>query len=117
MSRNKVWKVQTKKSALMECLQYLDGKRASASKGGRGMEAIRGMEDIFNEYDQKCHIIRDLLQAMETQPVREVLAQWAIDRMLPENPERDRKWQQVIEDEDARGIREPLKFDEGGPDI
>lgn len=124
--KGKTWTVQTRKSTLLECLKYLDGIRLSASKGGHGLEAIRGFEDQFEEYSQKCETLREIIKAFEDEDVRRAFSRWTIDQYLPEDAVKRRKrkekqmreWQMKIMQEDAEGTRGHLWEDEDpGPEV
>lgn len=57
-----------------------------ASKNKMGFEALEGLEDEFDERQKKCQILRDLIQAYESEPVRKALAEWQIRLMKGEKP-------------------------------
>jgi hypothetical protein len=45
-----------------------------------------GMAEQFDEYEQKCAVLRELIQAYESEPVRAALADWQVRLMKGEKP-------------------------------
>lgn len=76
----------TRRSTLLDCLDYQTRWLKMSSKGRKGREPIDGLEDEFYEREAKCRILRELIQALESDPVREVLADWQVRLMKGEKP-------------------------------
>jgi hypothetical protein len=74
----------TRKSILLDCLTREDATRRSFSREARGMTAIRGFEKEFDEYEKRCRILRDLIQALESTEVTEAMMKWQIRAMKGE---------------------------------
>ena len=83
----------TAREALEECLTIIEGRRRAISRNLAGYAPKPGYEAQFDADTEKLQRIREVLQEIQ-------------------RPEKD--WQRVIEDEDARGTREALRFDEDG---
>lgn len=66
----------TKRETLLECLDLMKKIRNAFSKGQYGMLAIERYTAIFEEYDEKCQILREMIQALESEPVRRAMADW-----------------------------------------
>ena len=71
----------TKKSVLIECLEYEREIWKMASKKYDTLEPMKGMETQWEEQRQKCEILQELIQALDSEPVRRELAQWQRDVM------------------------------------
>lgn len=84
----------TKRETLLECLDLMKKIRNAFSQDSWGLAAIERYTAIFEEYDEKCQILREMIQAMESEPVRAAMADW--QKMVMENGP------------------EALKLDEGG---
>ena len=66
----------TKRETLLECLDLMKKFRACFSHKGMGMMPTPRYAALFKEYDEKCRILREMLQALESEPVRKALANW-----------------------------------------
>ena len=66
----------TKRETLLECLDLMKKIRNSFSHKGWGMAPIERYTILFTEYDEKCQILREMVQALESEPVRKALANW-----------------------------------------
>ena len=84
----------TRISTLKNCLEYQRGMLNMCSVNYDGRMPMKGMENEFNEKRKMCEILQDMIQACQTEPVRDALANWQLDIM-------------------AKGIQTELKFDEG----
>lgn len=73
----------TKRETLLECLDLMKKIRNAFSKGQYGMLAIERYTAIYEEYDEKCQILREMIQALESEPVRRAMADW--QKMVMEN--------------------------------
>ena len=79
----------TRRETLLDCLEYETLKLLLVSKDHKGLTPAEGHEDEFDEYMEKCRILRDTIQALESEPVRQVLAEWQIRLMKGEKPNND----------------------------
>ena len=43
---------------------------------------MKGMEKEFHEQEQVCRVLREMIQALENEMVRQVIADWQKDVML-----------------------------------
>ena len=66
----------SRKSVLMECLEYERDLWKLTSEGYDMRVPMKGMEDLFAEQRKKCEILQEMLHALESEPVRHVLANW-----------------------------------------
>ena len=66
----------TKRETLLECLDLMKKFRNSFSHKGWGMAPIERYAALYQEYDEKCQIIREMIQALESEPVRRAMADW-----------------------------------------
>ena len=66
----------TKKETLLECLDIMKKFRNNFSQKGYGMAPIERYTALFEEYDKKCEILRDMIHALDSEPVRKALADW-----------------------------------------
>ena len=76
----------TRRSTLLDCLAYQERFLMMASKGRTGLIPIEGLEEEFDERRKKCEILREMIQALESEPVRAALAEWQIRLMKGEKP-------------------------------
>lgn len=84
----------TAREALEECLIIIEGRRRAISKNLAGYAPKEGYEKQFEMDTDRMEKIREVLRELE-KPVKD--------------------WQKIIEEEDAIGRREALRFDEGLP--
>ena len=66
----------TRKSVLTECLEYERELWKVTSKKYDTLEPAHGMEAQWEEQKEKCRILQELIQALESEPVRRELAEW-----------------------------------------
>ena len=66
----------TRKSVLLECLEYERGLWKLTSKNYDTLEPMKGMDKEFDEQREKCRILEDLIHAYESENVRKALAEW-----------------------------------------
>ena len=66
----------TRKSVLLECLEYERGLWKLCSKNYDTLEPMKGMDKEFDEQREKCRILEDLIHAYESEPVKRALATW-----------------------------------------
>lgn len=76
----------TRRSVLLECLKIMRLNLGICSKNYEGRQPKEGMEEKFDEYEQKCAVLRDLIQAYESEPVRAAIAEWQTRLMNGEKP-------------------------------
>ena len=77
----------TKRSVLLEWLKLNEEALRVSSKNFKSLEPEKGMEDKFDDYREKCDIIRGMIQALEYEPVKKALAEWQIRAMSAEHPD------------------------------
>ena len=66
----------TKRNTLLECLELMKKLRNSFSTDGWGTAPIPRYIVLYQEYDEKCQILREMIQALESEPVRRAMAEW-----------------------------------------
>jgi len=66
----------TKRKTMLEALEYFRGLKKLASKEHKGMEPAEGEEDIFSEMSAHCRNMQELIQAYESEEVRQAIADW-----------------------------------------
>jgi len=71
----------TARSILAETLQRHEMLMRGYSKGGKSLEPAPGFQDDFDIEAKKCRIIRELMQALVSGPVRTGIAKWQQDVM------------------------------------
>lgn len=76
----------TRRNVLLECLDMMRMRLSVVSVNRQGRIPIRGYEDEFMRRQQKCRVIQDMIQALESEPVRAALANWQIMLMKGEKP-------------------------------
>lgn len=77
----------TRRSVLLECLDIMRQNLRICSKEYNMRIAKEGMEEQFDAFEKKCEILRDLIRAYESEPVRAALADWQIRLMKGEEPD------------------------------
>lgn len=70
-----------RRSVLIECLAIMREELQICSKNWNGLEPKEGMEDAWEQGRQKIEILKDMIAAMSSEPVRAVLADWQKDVM------------------------------------
>ncbi len=76
----------TRRSVLLECLELMRHRLRICSKNYDERLPKEGMEEQFDENEKKCRILRELIQAYESEPVRAAIAEWQIRLMNGEKP-------------------------------
>ncbi|MCR5566187.1 MAG: hypothetical protein K6F61_04995 [Clostridiales bacterium] len=100
----------TKRNALLKCLKEQEELRNLCSVKYEGRYPMKGMEKEFNEQEQVCRILRELIQALESEPVRRAVADWQKE-VISNGPS-------ALEIEMKLGGEKALKLDGGHePDI
>ena len=85
----------TRRSVLEECLKQKEGFLRLASKNDLMTMPKKGMEKEYEEMQQKCRILREIIQDYECPEVREAAARWRDpakwQRDIMSDPERARQ--------------------------
>ena len=71
----------TRKSVLLECLSIMQQELSVCSKHYNGLEPKEGMEEAWDQGRRKVQVLRELIHAYDSEPVREALADWQKDVM------------------------------------
>ena len=71
----------TRRSVLIEALKNQEAQLSRCSVEGKKLIPLPGMKDIFREQYEKCRILREMIHALESEPVRRVMADWQKDMM------------------------------------
>ena len=87
----------TRRGVLSEALRYRETVMKQASVNGMGLRARAGMQETFDRYQEECRILRELMQALEYEPVRAAIAEF-LGEKTEENVENVREWQREIMD-------------------
>ena len=112
----------TRKSVLLECLEIMKAELAICSKHYNGLEPMKGMEEAWQQGRKKVEILKDLIHAYDSEPVRAALADWQKDVMengpralevFTAPAERCGALKQIIEKDDAV-LSHPIEGPLGG---
>jgi hypothetical protein len=76
----------TKRETLLDCLEHMRVLKRVVSVDRKGIIPLEGFEDLYFERERKCCIIQELIQALESEPVRAALAEWQVRLMEGEKP-------------------------------
>ena len=60
--------------------------KLDASRDSFMLEAWPGMEEIFAERREKCRLLQEMIQALESEPVRRSMAEWQQEIMKQGGP-------------------------------
>lgn len=71
----------TARSVLLDALEREDGVLRMHTVNGMGLIPISGHQEIFRAQQEKCRILRDLIQSLGSEDVRRSIAQWQKDEM------------------------------------
>ena len=71
----------TRRSVLLDALAREESAMAACSRDGQKLIPMPGLQNIFEEQAEKCRILREMIQALESEGVRRELAQWQRDVM------------------------------------
>jgi hypothetical protein len=74
----------TRRSVLLEALRMNEDWLRMFSKGQQGLEPKKGSEKQFEEQQQKCDVLREMIRALESEPVRKAMADWQAELMADE---------------------------------
>lgn len=72
----------TRKSVLLECLEYERGILKLCSQNHEGRIAAKGEEDLFRDQKQKIRILQEMIHALDNESVRKAMADWQKDVIL-----------------------------------
>ena len=95
-------------TVLEECLDYEQGLKRLCSRNYDGKDAMDGMEDVFEDQTEKCRILRELMQAVQNEKVREAIGSWRNEQL--------KDWQKKVLDgsgyttRDLSPAEEPMRF-------
>ena len=70
-----------RRSVLIECMAIIREELQICSKNWNGLEPKEGMEDAWQQCRQKIEILKDMIQALQSEPVRIALADWQKETM------------------------------------
>ena len=76
----------TKKSVLLECLDIMRQNMKICSKNFDMRLPKEGLEEQFYTFEKKCDVLRELIHAYDSEPVRAAIAEWQIRLMKGEKP-------------------------------
>lgn len=71
----------TRKSVLLECLEYERGIMRLCSEDHQGRLPAKGEEDLFFDQQKKCKILEELIHSLDSPVVRSALSDWQKDVM------------------------------------
>ena len=63
-----------RRSVLIECLAIMREELQICSKNWNGLEPKEGMEEAWQQCRQKIEILKDMIQSLQSEPVRRALA-------------------------------------------
>ena len=66
----------TRRSVLLEALEEQEARLARCSVNGLKLIPLQGLQDEFRAQLEKCRILREMIQALESEPVRRSMADW-----------------------------------------
>ena len=87
-----------RRSVLIECLAIMREELQICSKNWNGLEPKEGMEEAWQQCRQKIEILKDMIQSLQSEPVRAALADWQKDVMEngPSALKLDEGWEQEM---------------------
>ena len=71
----------TRRSVLLDALEREEAELARCSRDGKKLIPMPGLTEMFERQRQKCELLRDMIHALESEPVRRVMADWQKDVM------------------------------------
>lgn len=66
----------TRRSVLLAALEREEAEMAACSVDGKRLVPMRGLTEMFEEQKEKCRLLREMIQALESEPVRRSIANW-----------------------------------------
>lgn len=66
----------TRRGLLKEYLEVEEGLLRAYSKNPSKLEPKEGKDRHWEWHKKRCELLRDMIQALESEPVREALADW-----------------------------------------
>ena len=97
----------TRKSVLLECLSIMRQELAVCSKQYNGLEPKEGMEEAWSQGRRKVDILKELIHAYDSEPVRKALAGWQ-DEVMKNGPEGGLKFDKEPEEPAYSTVMEEL---------
>ena len=110
----------SRRETLLECLDLMRKIRNGFSQKGYGITPIMRYIELYDEYDQKCEIIREIIRSMESENVQRALADWRKEIMEAQKEQALKldaegpKKPDGYDDEDEKGNNGPIRR-YGGP--
>ena len=71
----------TRKSVLVKCLGIIRSELEICSERYDGLLPKKGMEQAWNECREEIEILKELIRACDSEPVRAALANWQMEVM------------------------------------
>lgn len=71
-----------RRSVLLECLAIMREELQICSKNWNGLEPKEGMEEAWQQGRQKIEILKEMIQSLQSEPVRRALADWQKELMV-----------------------------------
>ena len=71
----------TRKSVLLKCLHIMQQEFRMTSKEYNGREPAKGLEEIWAVQRKEISVLEDMIQALDSEPVRAALADWQMEVM------------------------------------
>lgn len=71
----------TRRSVLEEALEMQETMLSRSSVNGLKLIPLQGMQEVFREQLEKCRILREMIQALQSEPVRRSMADWQKEMM------------------------------------
>lgn len=71
----------TRRNVLLECLGMMETRLRLNSVNQAGRIPIEEYKEEFYAYEKKCEVLRELIQAYESEPVRNSIANWQMQIM------------------------------------
>ena len=68
-----------RRSVLIECLAIMREELQICSKNWNGLEPKEGMEEAWQQCRQKIEILKEMIQSLQSEPVRKAWADWQIE--------------------------------------
>ena len=71
----------TRRSVLLDALGREESEMAACSRDGKKLEPMPGLKESFEAQKETCRLLREMIQALESEPVRRSIANWQQDIM------------------------------------
>lgn len=66
----------TRRSVLLDALGREEAVMAACSRDGKKLEPMPGLQEMFEAQKERCRLLREMIQALESEPVRRSIASW-----------------------------------------